>query len=84
MLLQILCVRDSAAAVFGTPYFALSTGGAIRGFTDEVNRDAQGNTMNVHPEDFELYHLGVYDDATASFELLSKPVLMVRGKDVKK
>jgi len=84
MLLQIIAVRDSAVEAFGQPKFTLSIGGANRGFSDEVNRVDENNPMNKHAEDYELYHLGTYDDQNASFDLLPAPRLVARGKDVKK
>lgn len=84
MLLQIVAVRDSAVGAFGQPQYVVSVGGATRGFSDEVNRKDERNAMNAHPEDFELYHLGTYDDQDATFELLPKPVLVIRAKDVLK
>lgn len=84
MELQIVVVRDSAVDAFGQPNFVVSIGGATRGFADEVNRAADNNQLNKHPDDFELYHLGSYNDAGAVFTLLEKPRLIARGKDLKK
>lgn len=81
MILQIVCVRDRAADVFGQPNFTTSLGGSIRSFGDEVNRVDANNMLNRHPEDFELYHLGTYDDSSATFELLPKPRQIAIGKD---
>ena len=80
----MIVVRDSAVGAFGQPYSVVSIGGANRGFSDEVNRAGEHNQMFHHPEDFELYHLGSYDDQDASYTLLPKPVLVTRGKDVKR
>lgn len=84
MILQIICVRDRAVDAFGQPNFVLSIGGATRSFTDEVNRADTNNSMYKHPDDFELYHLGSYDDGPAAFDLLDKPRLLMVAKDVKK
>lgn len=82
MKLFVMAVRDRAADVFGVPHFVASVGGAVRNFSDEVNRVAQDNVLNKHPEDFDLFELGSYDDATASFALLAKPRQVSVGKDV--
>lgn len=84
MLLQIVCVRDRAVNAFGQPQFVVSIGGATRSFTDEVNRADVNNPMHKHPEDFEFYHLGTYDDGDAKFELLERPRLISVAKDVLK
>lgn len=77
----VIVVRDRTADVFGAPTFHASVGGAIRGFSDEVNRKDANNMFNRHPEDFDLFMLGTYDDATASFEC-ALPKQIAIGKDV--
>lgn len=81
MILQVLCVRDRGADVFGQPTFHLSVGAASRAFADEINRQDDNNVMFKHPEDFDLYVLGIYDDGTGSFET-GVPRQVVVGKDV--
>lgn len=82
MKLHILCIRDRAADVFGQPMFRPSIGAAIRGFADELNRAAQDNVMYQHPEDFDMYDLGVYDDGDGSF-VCPTPRQIAVGKDLK-
>lgn len=84
MKLVIVAMRDSAVNAYGTPNCVPHVGAAVRGFGDEVNRrDPEGrNQLNAHPDDFELYELGSYDDQTARFELLEEPRLVARGKDL--
>lgn len=79
MKMHIVAIRDIKADVFAQPFFTASIGGAIRGFGDEVNRAATDNMLYKHPDDFELYHLGEYDDANARFELLETPKQLVAG-----
>lgn len=79
----VTVVRDSAAVVYGVPMFMGSKGQAIRSFSDEVQRDAADNMLFKHPEDFELYALGEYDDASAEFRC-DVPVLLIRGIDCRK
>lgn len=71
---------DSASQLYGQPMFVPSTGVAVRSFTDEVNRQAEGNVINEHPDDFELYLLGFYDDESGLFQD-NTPQLLLRGKD---
>lgn len=84
MKLQIIAVRDIQANVYGQPNFVASIGGAIRSFADEINRPAQDNVLYQHPEDFEMYHLGEFNDANAEFELLTTPVQIATGKNLKR
>ena len=79
---KVVCVVDRAAGCFGTPFFVPSTFVAIRSFTDEVNREAKDNQLYLHPDDFDLYCLGDYDDIEGAFECEQK--MLVRGKDVVK
>lgn len=79
----ICAIRDSAADVYGVPMFLAALGQAIRGFQDEVQNPREGNMLNKHPEDFELYHVGAYDDATCEFTT-ETPRLLIRGLDCRK
>lgn len=81
MIRYVCAVRDSAAGVFGQPIFVPSLGVANRSFADEVNRVDANNQLNVHPEDFELFHLGEFDDVEGVLTP-RKPVSLARAKDV--
>lgn len=79
MRLIILAIRDIKADCFGAPNFVVSKGSAVRGFADEINRAAENNMLYKHPDDFEMYQLGYYDDATAKFELFDRPEQIAVG-----
>lgn len=83
MISVIVSVKDSAAEAFGRPMYLQSIGIAIRSFTDEVNREDKDNQLFNHPDDFDLYELGVFDDSLGRYELRENPTVIVRGKDVK-
>ena len=83
MISVIVSVKDSAAEAFGRPMYLQSIGVAIRSFTDEVNREDKDNQLFNHPDDFDLYELGVFDDSIGKYELRENPTVIVRGKDVK-
>ena len=82
MMQFIVSVKDRAADVFNRPFFVPHRNVAIRDFTDEVNRSATDNQLNRHPDDFDLYLLGQFDDNTGSFIPEEAPLVLVRGKDV--
>lgn len=85
MILHICAVRDSAVNAFGQPIFVTHVGAAARNFADEINRPAQDNGFYQHPEDYELYVLGTYDDQTGKVESLKQGAELVsRGKDVRR
>ena len=58
----IVAVRDRQLNAYMRPFTAQTRGQAIRSFRDEVNR--QGSELNTHPEDYELYQLGTFDEET--------------------
>lgn len=81
MILFVVSVKDRAADVFNRPFFVPHRNVAIRDFTDEVNRVAGDNQLNKHPDDFDLYLLGEFDDSSGSF-VNNDPQVLVRAKDV--
>jgi len=83
MKMVIVSIRDRAADAFGRPAFVATEGIAIRSFSDEVNNKHESNQMYVHPDDFDLYVLGSFDDSNGSFDLLDSPKQICLGKQVK-
>lgn len=83
MIYKVLAIRDRAADVFAQPIFAASVGAVIRGFSDQINgADPNSSVLSVHPEDFDLYELGEFDDGFARFVLLDPPRQVAIGKDL--
>lgn len=62
MKLQLVSVYDAKAEVYSPPIAVPTLGMAERSFADEVNNPQ--SQYNKHPEDYTLFHLGEYDDAT--------------------
>lgn len=83
MKLIICTVKDRAADAYGRPMFVPSTGVAIRSFSDEINRNNADNQLYNHPDDFDLYELGEFDDNSGLFVLHEQPKLLSLGKQVK-
>lgn len=81
MRYKIVAIRDRAIDTFGVPVFVASTGAAIRSFSDEVNRKDDNNNLSKHPEDFDLFLLGEYDDQTGEFDGC-RPSQLAVGKDL--
>ena len=79
----IISVKDTAAQAFGRPIFVPATAVAVRSFRDEVNRKDSTDDMARHPDDFELYELGSFDDSTGIVSVLPAPRLIARAKDLK-
>jgi hypothetical protein len=83
MKLVLCSVKDRAADAYGRPMFVPSVGVAIRSFSDEVNRADADNQLHNHPDDFDLYEFGEFDDNTGLFNLYESPKLLSLGKQVK-
>lgn len=60
MLLRCFAVWDVKAEAFMRPFFAVTAGSAIRGFSDAVN--APDSEIAKHPEDYTLFEVGTFDD----------------------
>lgn len=82
MMQIIVSVKDTAAQAFGRPVFVPSAAVAIRSIKDEINRKDSTDDLAKHPDDFELYQLGTYDDSTGIIDS-TMPELIVRAKDLK-
>jgi len=80
MKLKILVVRDIKADVYGQPFYSATKGAAVRNFGDQCQNGDPNNMLTKHPEDFELYYLGEYDDENASFDL-GKPEQIALGSN---
>lgn len=84
MIYKIVVVMDRTAQVYGIPYFVMNTGSAVRSFGDEVKRkgtEDRPNMLNQHPDDFDLYEIGAYNDEDASISMLERPKQIAMGRD---
>jgi hypothetical protein len=78
MILQIYTVHDSKAETFARPVFQNTVGEAVRAFSDECSNEH--SMLNKHPEDFNLYKLGEYDQGTGLFSTIV-PVHIASARD---
>ena len=69
MKLNIFSVYDDKAKCFFPPLFQAHIGQAIRMFCDTA-QDSK-TQINRHPEDFRLFHIGVFNDDDGSIESFS-------------
>lgn len=85
MMLKVCAIKDCAVQVFERPVFVPHTQGAMRSFADEVNRQGSAdmpNHLNLHAEDFELWHVAEFDTETGEFVDVRQRI--ARGPDVKR
>ena len=69
-------IRDTCVGVFGMPMFFQNSAGAVRALGDVVNRSSEDNNYYQHPEHYQLFEIGVFDDDSGSFEPIV-PVFVV-------
>jgi len=77
----VVSVFDKAAAAYSPPQFALAPGLAVRQFEDVIN--GPESVFSRHSEHFELYQLGVWDDADGSFDSSVPPFILANGASVR-
>lgn len=77
MTLKAYSIRDSKAEVYNTPFFSKTHGEAERNFA-QLTRDDK-SMVNKYPEDYDLYHIGTYDDLSGVFTGLDTPQHIVKA-----
>lgn len=77
-MLFVCSIFDRKVASYGRPMFARAVGEAMRIFRDEVNRPAEDNILYKHPEDFDLFLVGKFDDETGRL-LACDPLMLDSG-----
>jgi len=83
MKMIIVSIKDRAADAFARPFFVQTDNVAIRSFMDEVNRADKDNPLYSHPDDYDLFGLGVFDDNSGIIEMYDVPKLLMLGKSAK-
>jgi len=68
MKTKVMVIRDVKVEAYMQPFTAQSIGIAERSFQDAMNNPNKDTDISKHPEDFELYCIGTYDDAMAKVE----------------
>lgn len=81
MILCVFSVFDRQSAAFDRPFYTATRGTAVRGFRDAIQDKA--SPFHAHPDDYDLYYLGTYNDQTAVFTLEATPELVALGKNLK-
>lgn len=76
----VVSIRDAKAESYSLPFFQLNKALAMRMFTQLVN-DSQSQA-NRFAEDYALFQVGIFDDATGMFEPM-QPLHLANALDVK-
>lgn len=79
MIIKAFAIRDVKAEAYSPPMFFPTKGKALQEFGDAAN-DSK-SYVNKHPQDYVLFEIGTYDDATGRLEALDAPVSLGLGSD---
>lgn len=63
MKINIYTIYDSKATAFLPPFYMQTKGLAIRAFEESVNDPK--SSFHKYPNDYQLFEIGTYDDATS-------------------
>ena len=77
MELKVYSIRDQKGGIFNQPFFCRSHGEAERNFTTLIN-DPKSMICKFR-EDFDLYHIGEYDDQTGRLTSLDTPLHILKA-----
>lgn len=77
MRLKVYSIHDQKTGIFNRPFYNHTHGEAERNFSELVRDDK--STISKHPEDYDLYFLGEYDDNAGVFEPLETPHHIVKA-----
>lgn len=81
MLLQMYSIRDQKAECFNTPFFQKTHGEAERSFTELCNDPK--SMVAKYPDDYDLYHVGTYDDVKGVVKSLDTPQHIIKAVQAK-
>lgn len=79
MILQVFAILDDKAGSYSAPFFMATRGQALRAFADLAN-DPQ-STINKHPEDYRLHHIGTFDDNSGKLENRPEAFYLAQAAD---
>lgn len=78
--INLYAIHDKKAKTYETPFALPNNAYAVRSFQDAVSKDTP---YNKYAQDFELVHLGVYDQETGELKSLPEPAILVQASDLK-
>lgn len=80
-IFKAFAVYDKKAQAYIYPHYFPQIGQAIREFEDQVNNPQMA--FNKHPEDFCLFHIGEFDNASGKLKGNDQPVLIQEAYSLK-
>lgn len=83
MKTRMYSIRDGQTEMFNKPWYAVTDGDAHRQFASLVN-DPKAEAIYEHPQDFDLYFVGTYDDNTGKLTPLDTPQHVIKAVQLKR
>ncbi|AXH75171.1 MAG: nonstructural protein [Microviridae sp.] len=74
---SIFTVVDTAAEIYGHPFYMTNKAVAIRDF--HFACQDKTTTIGRNPEDFHLMYVGEFDDVLCAFDILATPERIASG-----
>lgn len=78
--MKIFTLYDVKSCSFGTPFFSITTGVAIRTFTQLINDP--DSLINMWPQDFQLFELGEFDSHTGAITTTLPPLFITSAETI--
>lgn len=79
MKLVMCAVFDSVVGAYMQPFWAKSSGEAVRGFSDACNDSKM--PFGAHPTDYALFAFGTFDDSNGVCDMNREPVRLITALD---
>ena len=80
MKLELYTILDSKEEIYHQPHFLLNEQVALRQFGDMANDDT--TKISKHPEDYTLWHLGSYEDSSATLTPLKTKKCLAHANEL--
>lgn len=77
---QIFAIRDVKVSSYHTPFFTQNEIMAVRNLTAYLTNE--NSIISQFPEDYELFHLGSFDEITAKFTMFDNPKFVINAMSV--
>ena len=65
-MMRLYSIRDAKTQAFSTPFFQQNDETALRMFRDELHGSNGPSMLSKHPEDFDLYCVGDWNDTSGA------------------
>ena len=80
MIHQMFTIFDSKAEVYNKPFYFINETVAIRAAYDLIQ--AGDSEIAKHPEDFTMFHMGEFDDTSATFNLKEAKTVLCNFQEI--